>query len=132
VTTKFATIADALQALPVGVENIAAHLAALGIKGTCGEPTQCALAEYLTANLDVPEHHVVRVNGGSARFASPHHPRALMQRTWFGPYAGPGEVALDRSDIRQFIDAFDGEKFPELINPDGNSWYATAGSQAAA
>lgn len=103
--TTHATITDALRALPVGPDNIAAHLADLGVQGECATPSRCAIAEYLHAVGAVPAGDSVTVGALRARIV-PSGEDAVY-------YASD----LGRSDISAFVAAFDRQEYPELIAP---------------
>lgn len=95
------TITDALKALPVGADNIAAHLADLGVEAQCSNPHRCALAEYLTLTVEGADG--VRVGRMFASSPNESHGTSFM--------------ALGRPDITAFVDAFDSRRYPALIAP---------------
>lgn len=99
------TITDALQALPVGADNIAAHLADLGVQGECSTPRRCALAQYLHAIGAVPAGDSVTVGALRARIVTCDEEPVY--------YASD----LGRPDLSAFVAAFDRQEYPELIAP---------------
>jgi hypothetical protein len=109
----FATLRDALAALPVGAEAIADHLTTLGVRGSCNEPAICAIAEYLTATVDIADGLYVRVSNKTAALYLPGVVPAAT-RCWFTP-VGDDSVHVDRPDIREFIANFDLGMYPALV-----------------
>lgn len=103
--TTHATITDALRALPVGPDSIAAHLADMGVQGECSTPRRCAIAEYLHAVGAVPAGDSVTVGAVRARIVTSDDEAVY--------YSGD----LGRSDISAFVAAFDRREYPELIAP---------------
>jgi hypothetical protein len=119
---KYATLVDALNALPVGAEAIADHLAASGIKGHCRDGGQCAIAEYLTSMVEVPARHRVSVSEHSAKLAVSASPiLAGIERVWFEDSGILTEANLRRSDIGEFIRNFDRGQYPDLVAEHGTT-----------
>lgn len=109
--TKFKTITEALQALPVGADAIAAHLGELGVKGVCGNSHRCAIADYLVRNVEPVPGTIVRVGNRTARFIQPAEPFHSIQNVFFDTIGGDE----GRNDIGDFILGFDGHRYPSLI-----------------
>ena len=101
--TTFDTLAEALDALPVGPERIADHLAAMGVKAECRNPGGCAIAEYLAVTTAVPADHELSVGTVTAWLI--HSDDALA----------PVERVELRGDVAEFVLNFDRGQYPDLV-----------------
>lgn len=92
---------DLLTALPEDPEDIAHLLHGKGIKGLCGSPAVCALAEYLKREVPPPGGGRWSVGGDLTLYA----------RQGFATLADRREMPQKAQD---FIIAFDDGHFPYL------------------
>jgi hypothetical protein len=121
--SKFATIADALRALPEGPDAIAEHLAGLNVKARCADPGRCAIAQYLVETVVLPAGVSVGPNDAGT-FSDDD---MISERIFYADIGRPegGRDGFDEdgveqnypTDISEFIAAFDAREYPAPSSP---------------
>lgn len=95
----------ALEALPVYPDEIAEFLEVRGIKAVPCSRSQCALAEYFIQQTGIPDVSVTPLS------------MALFGCTQDGmPYLEFLEFQAGYAGLREFIDKFDSEEYPDIVD----------------
>jgi hypothetical protein len=103
-------IGEALLALPETTEEIATHLASLGVRAECGSPSRCALAEYFIRRVAVPEEHFLLVGTNNVA-VWPHFEDECLADVRFSHVLPAPRVGA----VQDFISRFDAFEFPNLV-----------------
>lgn len=104
-------IEDATRALPDTVAKIAELLESVGVQGTCGSPSRCALAEYFLGLVEVPEDFGLVVGSTNVSIwpLGPSSLGAIVVRF-------DDVLSMDHAMVvSEFITAFDANRFPGLV-----------------
>jgi hypothetical protein len=110
--------------LPEDIDGVAEHLYVKGVQAYCGNSERCALAEYLTENVPLPEGYVWSVSSLAVEVlpsrATYNSWSGDTQRTWDAIYRMNEDPGIDLPPhLREFIARFDSHQYEFLERRDG-------------
>lgn len=122
-TTEMEGARKLLSELPQDTDGIAEYLYTQGVQAYCGNAEKCALAEYLTENVSLPEGYVWSVSPFSVEVlpsrVTYNSWSAETQRTWEAIYQVTENSGVGLPPhLERFIGRFDNGEFEFLERRD--------------